>query len=108
MFRSFAVLLALTLAPLVCAAPEKWAAAIDKFTEADKANPPPAGAVVFVGSSSIVRWTTLEKDFPGLKVINRGFGGSELADSVLYADRVVTPYQPRTVVLYAADNDLNA
>jgi lysophospholipase L1-like esterase len=98
----------LLLSPLVFAAPEKWAAAIDKFTQADATHPPPRDAVVFVGSSSIVKWTSLAQDFPGVQVINRGFGGSELEDSVYYADRIVIPYQPRTVVLYAGDNDLNA
>lgn len=100
--------LALCLAPLLSAAPEKWAAAIDKFTQADQATAPKPGGIVFVGSSSIVKWTSLEKDFPGLPVLNRGFGGSELADSVFYADRVVIPYRPRMVVLYAGDNDLQA
>lgn len=93
---------------LAFAAPEKWTAAIDKFTQADATNPPPRRAVVFVGSSSIVKWTSLEQDFAGTKVINRGFGGSELADSVFYADRIVIPYSPRIVVLYAGENDLNA
>jgi lysophospholipase L1-like esterase len=41
-----------------------------------------------------------------LPVINRGFGGSQLADSVEFAQRIVTPYKPKTVVLYAGDNDL--
>jgi lysophospholipase L1-like esterase len=93
--------------PIALAAPEKWAAAIDKFTQADVTNPPPKGGVVFVGSSSIVKWTTLAQDFPDQKVIQRGFGGSQLDDSVYYADRIVIPYQPRVVVLYAGDNDLH-
>ena len=46
------------------AAPAKWAASIDAFTRADAANPPPREAVLFVGSSSIVRWKTLARDFP--------------------------------------------
>ena len=108
MFRKAVLVFALLLAPLAIAAPEKWTAAIDKFTEADKTNPPPKGAVVFVGSSSIVKWTSLTQDFPNLKVVNRGFGGSELADSVFYADRIVAPYKPKAVVLYAGDNDLKA
>jgi lysophospholipase L1-like esterase len=99
---------ALLLAPFLTAAPEKWAEAIDKFTRADVTNPPPRDGVVFVGSSSIVKWTSLERDFPGVKVINRGFGGSELSDSAYYAERIITPYQPRVVVVYAGDNDLNA
>src|SRR5688572_8430374 len=106
--RMFCAVLALMFAPLVLAAPDRWAATIDKFTEADATNPPPRDAAVFIGSSSIVRWPDLEQDFPGAKVINRGFGGSQLADSVYYADRIVIPYRPRTVVLYAGDNDLNS
>lgn len=106
--RLFPVAALLLAGPLLFATPEKWTGAIDKFTQADVTNPPPKGAVVFVGSSSIVKWTSLEKDFAGTKVINRGFGGSELADSVFYADRIVIPYRPRTVVLYAGDNDLHA
>ncbi len=96
----------LALAPLAFGAPEKWTATIDKFTAADATNPPPRGAVVFVGSSSIVKWASLKQDFPRHTVVNRGFGGSELADSVFFADRIVLPYAPRTVVLYAGDNDL--
>ena len=105
--RTLLPTLALLLAgPVASAAPEKWAKAIDAFTTADQTNPPPRDAVVFVGSSSIVRWASLQKDFPGVKAVNRGFGGSELADSVYYADRIVIPYQPRIVVLYAGENDL--
>jgi lysophospholipase L1-like esterase len=90
------------------AAPAKWAASIDAFTRADATNPPPRDAVLFVGSSSIVRWKSLARDFPEVPVINRGFGGSELADSVHYLDRLVLPHQPRVVVLYAGENDLQA
>ena len=76
------------------------------FEQADAARPPSPGGIVFVGSSSIRLWKTLEHDFAGLPVINRGFGGSQVADSVRYADRVVLPYRPKTVVLYAGDNDI--
>lgn len=103
-----AALLALVLTTFSAAAPEKWVDAINDLTKADPTTPPPRGGIVFVGSSSIRLWSTLAKDFPGLPVINRGFGGSELGDSVAFADRIVTPYQPRTVVVYAGENDINA
>ena len=96
----------LFLASPAPATPSDWAKDIDKLTAADATTPPPAGAVVFVGSSSIRFWTTLAEDFPGIPTINRGFGGSELADSVFYADRLVIPYRPRLVVLFAGTNDL--
>ena len=90
------------------AAPEKWTADIDKFTQADALKAPAKGAVVFVGSSSIRRWTSLAADFPEITLLNRGFGGSELTDSVFFADRIVIPYAPRLVVVYAGENDLQA
>jgi hypothetical protein len=104
---SQAVLLAgLLLAPRwVSAAPAEWVAEIERLTAGDGAQPP-AGGVVFVGSSSIRLWSTLAEDFPGVPIINRGFGGSELPDSVHFADRIVMPYRPRAVVLYAGQNDL--
>ncbi len=87
--------------------PNRWEAAIARFEEEDRLTPLPRNAIVFVGSSSIVRWQ-LWKYFPelGLKAINRGFGGSLLSDSVRYVDRAVIPYKPRVVVLYAGDNDI--
>ena len=88
------------------AAVNPWEPDIRRFEEADRAQPPPAGAVVFVGSSSIALWHTLAQDFPFTPVINRGFGGSDLTDSLIFARRIVTPYRPRLVVMYAGDNDL--
>jgi lysophospholipase L1-like esterase len=102
------LLAALLLAAPALATPDKWAGDIDKFTAADAAQPPAAGGVVFVGSSSIRLWTTLAEDFPGVPVLNRGFGGSEMADSAFYAGRIVIPYQPRLVVVYAGENDINS
>ena len=84
----------------------KWEAEIRKFEEADRKSAPPKGAVLFVGSSSIRLWETLDQDFPAVKVINRGFGGSDITDSTHYAGRIVTPYSPKLIVLYAGDNDL--
>jgi len=86
----------------------RWERAIAAFEEKDRGNPPPKGGIVFVGSSSIVKWTTLAQDFPHHQVLNRGFGGSQLGDSVHFADRIVLPYEPRMVVLYAGSNDIHA
>jgi lysophospholipase L1-like esterase len=83
-----------------------WNPAIAAFEASDRTNPPPQGAVLFIGSSSIEHWKSVAADFPEVKVINRGFGGSELGDSTYFADRIVAPYHPRAIVLYAGDNDL--
>ncbi|MEN9573405.1 MAG: hypothetical protein RL514_1260 [Verrucomicrobiota bacterium] len=86
----------------------RWQGAMDGFARQDATNPPVKGGIVFVGSSSIVRWKSLAQDFPEHKVVNRGFGGSEMFDSVNYFDRAVLPHQPRLIVLYAGGNDINA
>lgn len=66
------------------------------------------GGIVFVGSSSIRMWPSLAADFPGFPVLNHGFGGSTLADVIWFTPRIVLPYLPREIVLYAGDNDLAA
>jgi lysophospholipase L1-like esterase len=85
----------------------RWEKEIAAFERQDRERPPPPGAVLFVGSSSIRLWD-LPKSFPGVAVINRGFGGSQLADAVHFVPRIVLRYRPRVVVLYAGDNDTAA
>jgi gluconolactonase len=87
--------------------PKRFEKEIQAFETSDKTNAVPPGGIVFVGSSSIRKWTSLAQDFPGCQVLNRGFGGSHLADSVYYADRIVIKYKPKTVVLFAGSNDIN-
>jgi len=93
-------------APAAAPAPAAFAADIAAFEAADRRDPPAPGGVVFVGSSSIRLWPALGDDFPGVHVLQRGFGGSQLSDVVRYAPRIVLPYRPRLIVLYAGDNDL--
>ncbi len=88
-------------------APDAWEFSIRQFEAWDRACPPLAGAIVFTGSSSITFWKTLEQDMAPLPVINRGFGGSRMCQVVHYASRVVVPYRPRAVVLFAGTNDIS-
>ena len=83
-----------------------WRSSLGEFAERDRLNPPVPGGIVFVGSSSLRLWDGLAADFPSMNVVNRGFGGSSMADCARYADRLVLPYRPRGVVVYAGDNDL--
>jgi lysophospholipase L1-like esterase len=86
---------------------DRWEPAIAKFEARDQEAFPAKNGLLFVGSSSIVGWD-LTKSFPDSGAINRGFGGSQIADSVRYAERIVLPYEPRVVVFYAGDNDLQS
>lgn len=85
----------------------RWESAIRRFEEADQEERRPRDAVLFVGSSSIRMWD-LEKSFPGLPAINHGFGGSQIDNSIHFADRIIWPFRPRVIVFYAGDNDIAA
>lgn len=84
----------------------RWQAAIDAFAAEDRAHAPEPGGVLFVGSSSIRLWTSLQAQFKDVPVVQRGFGGSRLLDCTEHVKELVVPYRPRLVVLYAGDNDL--
>ena len=86
----------------------RWEKEIKAFEASDAKNFPPADAAVFVGSSSIRMWKTLAEDFTEFPTVRRGFGGSQLSDSALFADRIILPYKPRIVVVYAGSNDIAA
>jgi lysophospholipase L1-like esterase len=105
--RVFLGLLATSLLlPALLAADAPFEKEIKAFEAADAKQAPPKDAVLFIGSSSIRKWTTLSSDFSGIPVINRGFGGSQIADSTRYADRIAIPYHPRLIIMYAGDNDI--
>jgi lysophospholipase L1-like esterase len=90
-------------------ATSQWEPAFTAFAADDAAHPHPPGGVLFVGSSSIRLWNDLEEQFKDLPVvIKRGFGGSQLSDCVKHLNRLVVRYRPRTVLVYAGDNDLAA
>ena len=81
---------------------------IQAFKKQDAANPPPKGAILFIGSSSFTKWTDVQNYFPGYTILNRGFGGSTLPDVTRYVDDIVTPYQPKEIVIYCGENDIAA
>ena len=88
--------------------PARFASAIAEFQAADAANPPPKGAIVCTGSSSMRMWHPLIKDdLPGLTLLPRGFGGSHYTDLIYHLEALVFKYQPRALLLYEGDNDAN-
>ncbi len=86
--------------------PTRFEDTIKAFETADMQSPPPKGAIVLTGSSSIARWNNAAQDaLTPLTVIPRGFGGSVMADVLHYIDRVAIAYEPRAILIYAGDND---
>src|SRR5882757_11127566 len=81
---------------------------IAAFKKQDSIQPPPKGAILFVGSSSFRKWVDVQAAFPAYPLINRGFGGSSFPDVIHYAGDIIFPYQPKQIVIYCGDNDLAA
>lgn len=79
---------------------------IAQFKHMDSIQRPPSGAILFVGSSSIRKWTNVQNYFLGYTIINRGFGGSTIPDVIRYANEIIFPYHPKQIVIYCGDNDL--
>lgn len=107
---SVLVLLLLACVPLVYSPkipdPKRFESEIAAFEKEDRAAPPPAGAIVLTGSSSITKWNSEAKSaLAPLTVIPRGFGGSVMRDLAYYLDRVVLVYKPRAILIYEGDND---
>jgi lysophospholipase L1-like esterase len=77
------------------------------YEKQDSLAMPAKGQILFIGSSSFRLWKKFTRDMQDLPPsINRGFGGSTLADALYYFDRMVVKYQPKWVIMYEGDNDL--
>ena len=106
--KIFIIFLSIALAGSVKAQPkiDRFESQIINFEKEDEANGYKPEAVLFTGSSSIRRWTTLAEDMVPIPVINRGFGGSTIPEVLYYADRIILPHQPKIIVFYCGENDL--
>jgi GDSL-like Lipase/Acylhydrolase family len=86
---------------------EKFAQQVSAYEAEDRATPPPRGAILFAGDSQFYRWKTIHEDLPDYTLINRGVDSFQLRDLIRYVDRIVTPYQPRLIVLHVGGNDVH-
>jgi len=78
---------------------------IQNFKKLDQENAPPKDAILLVGSSSFTKSTDVANYFPDKTIINRGFGGSRLTDLNYYANDLLSPYQPKQIIVYCGEND---
>jgi hypothetical protein len=86
---------------------ERFEKKVLEYETADRASPPPRGAILFAGDSQFYRWSTIHEDLPGYTLINRGIDSFRISDLIRYADRLVTPYEPRLIVLHVGGNDVH-
>jgi len=86
--------------------PERFREEVNAYMESDTMAPPPENCFLFLGSSSIRMWKSLESDFAGYPVVNRGFGGSHFSDAIFFFDELVKQHNPAKIIIYEGDNDI--
>jgi lysophospholipase L1-like esterase len=86
---------------------ERFEGKVLEYEATDARAAPPKGAILFAGDSQFYRWKTIHEDLPGYTLINRGIDSFQFRDLIHYADRLVTPYQPRLIVLHVGGNDIH-
>jgi lysophospholipase L1-like esterase len=87
--------------------PARFEKQVLAYEAADKAAPPPAGAILLAGDSQFFRWKTLAEDLPGYTIVNRGIDSFQSPDLLHFVDRLVLPYKPRLIVLHVGGNDVH-
>ena len=84
--------------------PTRWA---EEISATLAARGPVARPVVFLGSSSIRRWSTLAEDMAPIEVVNHGFGGSRINDAVYWLEELLEGVEPRALVVFSGTNDIS-
>jgi lysophospholipase L1-like esterase len=84
----------------------RWSKEIAEFEKLDKEESYSKDAILFTGSSSIRKWTTIKEDILPYEAISRGFGGSKIEELAYYFDRIVYPHQFKALVIFIGTNNL--
>lgn len=85
----------------------KWEPDIRAFEQLDATRTYDPNAILFVGSSSIRLWKSIDADMQPYPVIQRGYGGAKFTDLLYYINRIITPnHRFRAMVVFVA-NDIN-
>ncbi|HYA17416.1 MAG TPA: hypothetical protein VEF06_08115 [Bryobacteraceae bacterium] len=100
--KSLAVfLIALTA---LAQSPDRLKAKVAAMLKADQDNPPTAEGVLFVGGGPVEGWD-LRRYFGAYRTANRGISGSRISDATYYADQIIVPFKPSTIVVCLTDDD---
>lgn len=83
-----------------------WEKEISELVKQDETKTYPDNSILFIGSSSIRLWRNIDKDMAPYPVIQRGFGGANLRDLLVYENRLVNPHTFRAICVFIA-NDIH-
>ena len=83
---------------------KRWEPTIQKLVILDEAEQHPEDSILFVGSSSIRRWKSIEEDMAPYHPIRRGYGGAKFSDLAVFVDRLISPHPCRAIVIFVAND----
>lgn len=83
---------------------ERWSQDIETLEQRDVVQRDPEDAILFIGSSSIRRWDTIEIDMRPYQVVQRGYGGAKYTDLAVFAKRLIHPHEYSALVVFVAND----
>ena len=82
----------------------KWEKDIIKLESLDKSENYSENAILFIGSSSIRAWNSMEKDMFPYETIKRGYGGAHYSDIIHFTKRLVKNHSPKAILIFVAND----
>ena len=83
---------------------KRWGQDIETLEQRDVVQRDPEDAILFIGSSSIRRWDTIEIDMRPYQVVQRGYGGAKYTDLAVFAKRLIHPHEYSALVVFVAND----
>ena len=83
---------------------EKWEKSVEDLNKLNLEITQNEDAILFIGSSSIRLWNTIEQDIEPYSSIRRGYGGAKYTDLIHFTERLVEPHNVRAVGIFVAND----
>jgi len=82
----------------------KWETEIQQLEKKNKETVYNDNSILLVGSSSIKFWNTISDDLYPYSPIQRGFGGSNFQDVLVYTKRLVYPHKFKALLVFVGND----
>ena len=82
----------------------KWEKDISKLESQDESEKYTENALLFIGSSSIRAWYSMEEDMMPYETIRRGYGGAHYSDIIHFSKRLVKNHNPKAILIFVAND----
>ena len=83
---------------------DKWEEEIKKLEALDQKESYSDKAILFIGSSSIRLWNSINKDLYPYEPIRRGYGGAHYYDLIHFTERLVAPHDISAIAIFVAND----